>query len=387
MKTHSYFIHAILIALLIYYPNCYSQSHSESDLTSAQIDDLVSRYFTAQKFSGTVLVAEKGNVIINKEYGYGSLDSLKKINSESVFEIASLSKQFTGLLMMMLKEEGKLEYDDMVTKFLPQFPYDKISIRHLLTHTSGLSERKFFRWAGKNMDSSKTYTNAFILNYLLQQNPQLSFHPGEKWEYSNLGYFILPLIIKEITGQDYIKFLKDKILIPLEMNNTGIFSQDVKANKMENYVLGKIFNPKDSIFISSFGMAKSDSIYGSVGLLSNANDLLKWDRALYTNKLIDQKTMQEAFTPYVLADGTSSNYGFGWFIEENLIFEGVNSGKRLNHYGLWPGYETSIVRYIDKEVTIILLANQSPSVKDKLVEEISQIFFRHSQQTENKGLD
>jgi len=376
MKTHFYFLSLLLITLLLYSPNCYSQSHSQSHLTATQIDGLISGYYTAQKFSGSILVAEKGNVILNKEYGFAKLDSSKKIDSESVFEIASLSKQFTALLIMILKEDGKLEYDDKVTKYLPQFPYVRINVRHLLTHTSGLSERQFFMWAGKNMDQSKIYTNEFILDYLVQQRPQLSFNPGEKWEYSNLGYFVLPLIIKELTGQHYTECLKEKILTPLEMNNTGIFSQGVKGNKMENYVFGKIFNPKDSTFISGFGMAKSDSIYGSVGILSNANDLLKWDRALYTNKLVDQETMQEAFIPYTLADGTSSKYGFGWFIKENFSIKGVNCGKRIDHYGLWPGYETSIVRYIDKDVTIIILANQSPSVKDKLVEEISEILFQ-----------
>lgn len=351
-----------------------SNPHSESDASSS-IDSLVRGFFNAKEFSGSVLVAEGGEIIYNKHYGYAKLDSSKRINSESVFEIASLTKQFSALLIMILKEEGKLNYDDMVSEHVPNFPYDDITVRHILTHTSGLSERKFFQWAGKNMNSAEIYTNEFILDYLVQQQPALSFNPGEKWEYSNLGYFLLPLIIEQLSGQVYIEYLKDKILTPLEMTNTGIFAQEIKGSSMANYTFGKIYNPKDTMFVSGFGMAKSDSIYGSVGLLSNTSDLFKWDRALYSDKLVDQESLQEAFGPYTLTDGTSTQYGFGWFVRENYMLEGVDCGKRLDHYGLWPGYETSIVRYIDRDITIIILANQSPSAKDKLVEEISILIF------------
>ena len=159
------------------------------------------------------------------------------------------------------------------------------------------------------------------------------------------------------------------------MDNTGIYSQEFKGTKMDNYVFGKIFNPKDSVFISSFGMAWSDSLYGGVGILSKTMDLLKWDRALYSNKLVDQETLQEAFIPYPLANDSSSVYGFGWYVRENFIIKGRNCGKRVDHDGLWPGYESSIVRYIDMDKTIIILSNQAPSSKDRLVEEISVLLF------------
>lgn len=312
---------------------------------------------------------------MHNHYGYQNLDSMQKINQESVFEIASISKQFTALLIMMLQEEGLLSYDDKVLNHLVEFPYGNITIRHLLTHTSGLSERQFFIWAAKNMDPSKIYTNEFIMTYLQQENPPLAFEPGQKWEYSNLGYFLLPLVIKQATGRDYIDLLKTKILEPLEMNRSGIFSQEYKGSEMPNYVFGKVMNPADSSYISSFGMAWSDSLYGGVGILSNAADLWKWDRALYSDQLLSQKQMAEAFKPYTLSNDSSSQYGFGWYIRENSMINGINVGKRLDHNGLWPGYESSIVRYIDQEKTIILLANQAPSSKDQLVDEISELIF------------
>lgn len=155
----------------------------------------------------------------------------------------------------------------------------------------------------------------------------------------------------------------------------GIFSQQMKGSEMDNYVFGKIFNPNDSTFISSFGMAWSDSIYGGVGILSNATDLLKWDRALYNNELIDQEKLQEAFIPYKFPDDNSSQYGFGWYVREDMVINENNCGKRLDHNGIRPGYESSIVRYIDDDKTIIILSSQSPSYKDQLVKEISEILY------------
>jgi len=352
-----------------------SEKSSINEVLATRIDSLVNSYYLANEFSGSVLVADQGEILINSNYGYANLDLTKKLNSESVYEIASISKQFTALLIMMLKEENILDYDDKITKYLPTIPYDNITIRHLLTHTSGLSERLFFMWAGQNMDPTKIYTNELILKYLEKENPELAFEPGEKWEYSNLGYFLLPLILQQSTAKNYIQLLNDKIFSPLGMNNSGIFSQDFKGNEMDNYVFGKVYNPKDSAFKSSFGMAWSDSIYGGVGIISNTIDLLKWDRALYSDNLVNQKTLQEAFEPFILQNDIDSKYGFGWYIRDDKVINGNHSGLRLDHNGLWPGFKSSIIRYIDKDKTIIILSNQSPSSVDKLIEEISELLF------------
>lgn len=369
----------VILLIIIFFTDCQNassqQAISENARISGQIDSIVNSYYQANEFSGSVLVADQGNVLINKEYGYMNLDATKEINAEAVFEIASLSKQFTALLIMILKEEKKLNYDDEIVKYFPNLTYNKITIRHLLTHTSGLSEKRFFIWAGQNMDPTKIYSNEFVLKYLEDEHPKLAFEPGEKWEYSNVGYFLLALIIQQTSEIHYIQLLKEKIFEPLGMHSTGIFSQNIKGSKMDNYVFGKVFNPKDSTFISSFGMAWSDSLYGGVGILSNTTDLLKWDRALYGNILINQETLQEAFNSYPLPNDSSSEYGFGWYVRDDFKIKGRNFGKRLDHNGLWPGYESSIVRYIDEDKTIILLSNQSPSSKDKLVEEISELLF------------
>ena len=377
MENHLKILFIIFIPLL--FSGCKDitskQDLSKNIILSTQLDSLVNSNYQNNLFSGSVLVADKGKILLNKEYGFQGLDSTKPITSESVFEIASLSKQFTAVLIIMLKEDEKLDYDDNILKYFPNLPYDNITIRHLLTHSSGLSEKEFFMWAGQNMDPTKIYTNKLIISYLEQEKPELAYVPGTKWEYSNVGYFLLALILEQITEKHYIQLLNEKIFDRLEMANTGIFSQDHKGNKMDNYVFGKVFNPADSVYVSSFGMAWSDSLYGGVGILSNTTDLFKWDRALNDNRLVNQQILLEAFDPFILSDGSSSEYGFGWYVREDYMINGEKCGKRVDHNGLWPGYESSIVRYNEKDKTIIILSNQAPSSKDKLVEEISKLLF------------
>ncbi len=369
----------LLFLVILSISSCDKHSQSTAsvkDELRKEIDSLVSSYYQHREFSGSVLVADQGDIIFDKHFGFTSLDSTARIDKESVYEIASISKQFTAMLTMMLKEEGRLDYDDALTKYFPELPYPGITIRHLLTHTSGLAERPFFMWGAQNMDRGKIYHNAIVLQYLEQTQPALSFEPGAKWEYSNVGYFLLALILEQVTGKHYIDLLQQKILSPLGMNHSGIYAEQYKASTMNNYVFGKLYNTKNGHFKSSFGMSWSDSIYGSVGILSNTSDLLRWEHALVSNELVSQQTLDEAFTSYKLSDGTPATYGFGWYIRDNFMLRNVNCGKRMDHNGLWPGYESSIVRYPDHGKTIIILANQAPSAKDRLVEEISAMLFR-----------
>lgn len=376
MKLHSIPLYLILFLIIT---GCqHNQAHQNDNKSLARkIDELVSNYYDHQEFSGSILIAEHGDIILQKEYGYTSLDSTNLVDKSSVFEIASISKQFTAILIMKMKERGLIDFDDKITQFFPGLPYEHISIRHLLTHTSGLSERQFFMWAGAQQQKNPKiiFHNEDALAYLKEMKPQPVFQPGEKWEYSNLGYFLLALILQETTNTHYIALLEKEILTPLNMSSSGIFSEQFKGEQLNTYAFGRLYNPKDSVFIPSFGMTWSDSLYGSVGILSNATDLLKWDRALYGDQLIGKEVMREGLKAYTLADGSSSNYGFGWYVKDNFNVKDINVGKRLDHNGLWPGYESSIVRYVDQDKTIIILANQSPSVKDKLIEEISLLLF------------
>ncbi len=185
---------------------------------------------------------------------------------------------------------------------------------------------------------------------------------------------MLALIIEKHAGKKYAEFLDESILEPLGMAHSGIESQKTKET-LENYADGHLVDPGTGNLRSSFGMAWSDEMYGGVGILSNTTDLLRWDKALYTEKLVKKETLKEAFTPHLLSDGTSSGYGFGWYVREDYEVGEEERGTRLDHNGLWPGYESSIVRYLNSRKTIIVLSNQAPSAKDALVEEISELLF------------
>lgn len=350
-----------------------SEVSVDEDLAQ-QIQDLVEAHHREGRFNGAILVADSGKIITNRVYGQARFGAEVPLTDDSVFEIASVSKQFTAMMIMMLAEDGKLAFDDPVHAHLPSFPFEQITIRHMLTHTSGLSERQFFAWAGQNMEFGQYYTNRFVLDYLIQEEPELAFESGSQWEYSNVGYFMLALIIEKHAGKKYAEFLDESILQPLGMTHSGIKSQKTKET-LENYADGHLVDPGTGNLRSSFGLAWSDEMYGGVGILSNTTDLLRWDQALYTEKLVKKETLKEAFTPYLLSDGTSSGYGFGWYVREDYEVGEEQRETRLDHNGLWPGYESSIVRYLNSRKTIIVLSNQAPSAKDELVEEISELLF------------
>ncbi|MGJ8662789.1 MAG: serine hydrolase domain-containing protein [Marinicella sp.] len=337
---------------------------------SSLIDQYVNQLYIQQKFIGSILVAHQGKVIINKHYGTVGVDKQNQIVDQSVFEVASLTKAFTATLTMMIKQDGLLQLDDSVNRFLPHFPYPNITVRHLLSHTSGLSENLFFQWAGKNMDPRKIYSNEMILKYLNSVKPKLQFNPGDQFEYSNVGYMILPLILKNVTGQSYIHLLNERIINPLQMHQTGIYPQTDKASKMNNYVFGQMFNSKHQKLISTFGMAWSDAMYGGVGILSNTNDLFKWDQALYSNHILDEASLSEMFSPYQLNNGEYSKYGLGWFVYDQIIINDKNIGTQVFHHGLWPGYESLFTRLIDHQLTIIILSSLAPSTNKDINDQI-----------------
>jgi len=343
---------------------------------ASKIDSLALSYFQSGQFSGEVLVADHGTVIVHKTYGYKDVGGQELLTKRSVYEVASLSKSFTAMLVSLFKTEGLWAYDDLVIKHLSDFPYPNITIRHLLSHSSGLSERKFFMWAGQHMKPGKTYHNQFVIDYLATEKPALSFEPGTQYEYSNLGYMLLAHLLEKQSGKHYISLLNEHIFQPLKMDQSGIYSQSHKGENMPSYAFSKVFNPLDSTYIPAFDLAWSDSIYGSVGIVSNASDLLKWDQALYTDQLIKQEARAEIFEPQRLADGNQSSYGLGWFVDGDLLVNGKNIGKKVSHFGLWPGYESSIVRFIDQGKTIIIISNRAPSSKGKMIEGITKLLFR-----------
>ncbi len=328
-----------------------------------QLDSLFTQLHREQKFFGNVLIAEKGNILYQKSFGKANNATNADLNAESLFELASVSKQFTAMGIMLLKKQGKLSYDDSLRKFIPELPYYNITIRQLLHHTSGLPD--YIELFIKNWDTTKIATNKDMIGLLATKKPAILFAPGVKWEYSNTGYALLASIIEKASGIDYGAYLNKYIFKPLGMKRTMVFRRRFEKKEMPNYAYGYVFDEGSKTFVLPDSLPATasmvyclDGIVGDGTVNSTTNDLLKWDRALYTDKLLPKEMLEEAFQPGVLNDGKKTTYGFGWGIGDMK-----DIGKVVSHTGGWPGYNTWIERHLDSDKTIIILRNHEWQVQ------------------------
>jgi len=341
---------SILFCFFFVSLSVYGQQKQFDSLFAAEKDPI------AMGFSGVVLIAENGKIIFHKPFGYREFEPKIPLQTSDVFELASVSKQFTAMIIMMLKEKGSLNYDDSVSKYL-EIPYKGITIRNLLTHTSGLPDYQDIM--DKYWDKSKVAGNPDCIGYLNKYAPPKHFEPGEKYEYSNTGYLLLASIAEKASRKDFIGMCRKWIFRKLKMKSTDIRTlEEKKATK--NFAIGHIYVEERNKYVRADSFPSSDyTIWlgnrkGPGRISSTASDLLKWDKALYTEKLIKQRTLQEAFAPMKLNDGSLSNYGFGWSLRSDSVL-----GKVVSHNGDNPGYKTQIIRFIEKRKTIILLNNNA----------------------------
>lgn len=321
-------------------------------------------------FCGVLLVAEKGKIIYHKAFGYRDCSAKIPLQKSDIFELASVSKQFTAMIIMMLKEKELLRYDDLVEKYI-SIPYKGITIRNLLTHTSGLPDYQAIM--DEHWDKAKVAGNADCIEYLNKFAPAKSFEPGTKYEYSNTGYLLLASIAEKVSGKNFIELCRQWIFRPLQMNSTDIRTLAEKA-AVKNFALGHIYIKDRKQYVRADSFPSSNyTIWlgnrkGPGRISSTAQDLLKWDRALYSNKLVSQSTLEEAFTPMKLKDGSLSYYGFGWMLRADNT-----KGKLVYHTGDNPGYKTEIIRLINQQKTIILLNNNAHENFEKMVSAIEAV--------------
>ena len=331
-----------ILILLFFIPTF---SFSQQAKKIARIDSVLTYLNQRQLFNGTVLIGEKGKVLYKKAFGIANPQTLEQLTTNSAFNLASVSKQFYAMMIMMLKEQGKLNYDDRVQKYLPIFPYPTITIRHLMNQTSGLPE--YFDIAAGDMNLLDTLNNQAMLDLLAAKKPALVFQPGEQWQYCNTNYTTLASILEKISGATVDKFFQQHIAGPLKLKNTYVYQIQLKSSPPSR-VFGLQFENQKPVMND---LIRFDGIVGDGNVYSSVEDLYKWDQALYTDKLVKKSTFQEAITPGKLNNGEPTKYGFGWFINEQE--------KIVSHTGGWVGFGTIIIRYIDKNQTIVLLDNSS----------------------------
>jgi CubicO group peptidase (beta-lactamase class C family) len=323
---------------------------------------LLKQFMTGQneyfRFNGNILVAKNGNIIYGQALGYADFNTKRLLNDSSVFELASLSKQFTAMGIMICKEKGLLNYDDPIKKFFPGLPYNNVSVRQLLTHTSGIPsyEDQF----EKSWDRKKIAFNKDVIEMLQQKNDTLFFKPGTKWQYSNTGYALLASIIEKVSGMSYNNFTEKNIFQPLGMTHTFICNTRRSTGKIPaNYALGFVYSDSLKRYILPDSLKKFDMVYYLDGIVgdgcvnSTTSDLLKWDRALLSNKLVSKSSLDEMLSPLVQLSqrDTSNFYGFGVMIQKSP------KGKIISHTGGWPGYSTLLMRQVDTDETVIVLSN------------------------------
>jgi CubicO group peptidase (beta-lactamase class C family) len=331
-----------------------------AQVKQVQLQQLFDTLYARQNFNGCVLVAENGKPLIKKAYGYADLLEKRILDTNSVFELASLSKQFTAMGIVILMERGKLSYTDALQKYFPQLPYKDVRIDHLLTHTSGIPD--FLNWLEKDIDFTRINGNDDIFKKLPILYPSALFPAGSKFTYANTNYLLLASIIEKCTGTSFAEFLQNNIFLPLDMKNTTVYHRRKSVVKMQNYALDYSWHPGLNKFVVPDSLMKYnyylDGMDGAYGISSNISDLLKWDQALYTGKLVRQETFNEAISPKKLNDGrdieeyAGIRYTFGWMLLPYPAGQPVQF-----HSGSYGGYNTLIVRNTLQKQTVIILSN------------------------------
>jgi CubicO group peptidase (beta-lactamase class C family) len=302
-----------------------------------QTDDFIRAEMRRQNIPGlSLVVLEHGEVIKAEGYGLANIKLKIPATPQTVYRIASVSKQFIATGIMVLEQEGRLGLGDSVSNYLEGAPpaWSGITIRHLLTHTSGLVPE------APGFDPFKTQSDASLIStaYPLP----LRFAPGEKWEYSNTGYYVLAEVIRAVSGRPWPEYMRDKVFRPSGMNATWpTNTTEPIPNRAQGYV------DNDALREAPEWLA----LRPSGAFLSTAMDLAKWDATLYSDKVLRESTRRQMWTPVTLNDGRSYPYGFGW------MFVDVNGHRLVHHPGGMPGARADIARFVDDGLTIILTMN------------------------------
>lgn len=321
-----------------------------SDDQIHRIDSLLTRVLNNYRFNGNVLAAYKGYPIFRSSRGLSHLYDRDSLNLNTIFQLASVSKGFTAMAVLILCERGKLNLADTVQTHIPEFPFDNITVKQLLQHTAGL--QNYMYYVDHQWQKGKPISYEDVLTLINNNNPGLNFRPGRRHQYNNTGYAIAALLVERVSGKPYHIFLKENIFDPLEMYSTFAWNAET-WDTVSNIAHG--FTRRGRRY-HIFNHDPLDEISGDKSVYSTIDDMLKWDQALYTDKLISDTLLQLAFTKTITPRNREHNYGLGWRIKN------TDNKTVIYHNGLWNGFTTSLTRYVEDQLTIIVLNNTNAPV-------------------------
>jgi CubicO group peptidase (beta-lactamase class C family) len=363
---HSVYRHYVILTLFLL-SLLLSFCHSKAQSSANRFDHFFDSLYNDHELSGNILVAINDSVIYQHSLGYADVENKIPNSAGSAFQLASLSKVFTAVAILQLKETGKLKLDDAAITYLPSFPFKEITIRQLLSHTSGLGGFEIFESLHRQ-DTTRIFTSDDIISALKKFDKPLLFSPGKDWNYSNTGFGLLALVVEKVSGMQFGAYLAKHIFLPAGMKHTYIqtsFTNVKDANRTNNYDF-QSYAPAALRQVNSFERNIIPHIIlgnfiGPGNVVSTTGDLLQFDKALYGRRLLKPSTLLEAFTPVKRSNGDyvvtgwangKSYYGLGW-----MILCDTSHGKIVWHSGGAPGMVTALLRNISRHETVVVLDN------------------------------
>ena len=346
----------ILCLLAVLTVPCLAQ---EDPAAEAKIDRVIKQHMFAQKIPGISLaVVREGHIVLLKSYGLANVEHQVPVKPETIFQTGSIGKQFTAAAVMILVQENKLSLDDKISKYFPDAPatWKNITVRHLLTHTSGFGDYP------SDLDLRRDYTEAeFFASF---KKAPLDFAAGSSWNYSNVGFVTLGMLIRKVTGKFYGDFLQERIFQPLGMTTARVISEaDIVPNRAAGYRLVKNVLKNQEWVSPSMNTTADGALYVSI------LDLAKWDAALNTDRPLTQASRAQIWTPVRLNNGATKDYGFGWHLAE------LHGHRMVFHGGAWQGFKSFIIRFLDTKLTLIYLANSWETRDFKLARALAASFY------------
>lgn len=300
-------------------------------------------YLKPSGFNGAMLVAKNGQVVFEKYSGFKTFENKDSLDMNTPFHLASVSKTFTGMAVCKLWEEGKLNIDDEVSKYLEGFNYPGVTVKTLLNHRSGLPNYVHVM-EEKGWDKDHGVTNQDVLNFLIANKNRLPVgRPDKSFTYCNTNYALLALIIEKVSGMKYNEFLRKTFFEPIGMTNTFVYSPELEQTVLPSYNWKKQKEPFTYL----------DIVYGDKNIYSTARDLLKWDIALSKGNLFKPETLAAAYSGYSFEKKGIKNYGLGW-----RLYLYPDNRKIIYHNGWWHGNNTVFTRLVDDSATVIILGNK-----------------------------